>query len=458
MTLSQLALEDVEALCLGPSFLMADPMGPLLDQDEEEALSPSSSLEGKAPASPPLSFSSYASSLSPYQTLSSPLSSASPPASPLPFTLSHSSFPGTKAGVDSLSLPWLGASDLLDAHIGADDVKDDSFAGMDWMSEKIDLSEFDLESLIGSCSSDESPSSPEDLLASLDSHMDLDLESFNTTTNSDSNNLGLELSLPSTPALPLELPLPEAAEASKMELFPEQEVVMKSEPPSPVPSPPPPSSPVCTLELGSEVDVLDAEKTATSITATIIPDPSGSIQTSSPIVLSLPTTGHIVVVLTNEEEPTLLALPDQSIKTSPPSSDCDSDSGIESGDGSPSRLPSPPPTPSPSAGSSRTKPYTKPEPNATPSPSAKVKSVSGAPKVVEKKLKKMEQNKTAATRYRQKKRSEQELLGSEMDDLEKRNHELKEKAESISREIQYLKDLMEEVRKHRRGKTSSAAQ
>lgn len=107
----------MKSLSTGPSFLMADPMGPLLDQDEEEALSPSSSLEGKAPASPPLSFSSYASSLSPYQTLSSsPLSSASPPPSP-----PTSSFLGTKAGVDSLSLPWLGASDLLDTQVGADD-------------------------------------------------------------------------------------------------------------------------------------------------------------------------------------------------------------------------------------------------------------------------------------------------------------------------------------------------
>ncbi|XP_041641396.1 cyclic AMP-dependent transcription factor ATF-4 isoform X2 [Cheilinus undulatus] len=450
-----LALEDVEALCLGSSFLMADPMGPLLDQDEEETLSPSSSLEGKAPASPPLSFSSYASSLSPYQTLSfSPLSSASPPPSP-PLTPSHPSFLGTKAGADSLSLPWLGASDLLDAHIGADDGKDDAFAGLDWMSEKIDLSEFDLDSLIGSCSSDESPSSPEDLLASLDSQMDLDLDPYDTTIPVPSNSLELSLPLPSIPALPLELPLPGATEAKTTESVPSQEVVMKSEPASPVPSPTPTS--VYTLELGSEVDVLDAEKN-TPLTATIIPDPSGSLQTGSPIVLSLPSSGHIVVVLTNKQEPSLVSLSDQSVNISPPSTDSDSDSGIESSAGSPPRFPSPPPTPSPSAGSSRTKPYTKPEPTSPTTPSAKVKSVSGAPKVVEKKLKKMEQNKTAATRYRQKKRVEQELLGSELEDLEKRNHELKEKAESISREIQYLKDLMEEVRKHRRGKTSSVAQ
>ncbi|XP_029358173.1 cyclic AMP-dependent transcription factor ATF-4 isoform X2 [Echeneis naucrates] len=453
MTLSQLALEDVEALCLGPSFLMADPMGPLLDQDEEEALSPSSSLEGKAPASPPLSFSSYATSLSPYQTLSSsPLSSASPPPSPPP---THSSlFLGTKAGVDSLSLPWLGANDLFDTHVGADHGNDDAFAGMEWMSEKTDLNEFDWDSLIGSCSSDDSPSSPEELIASLDSHMELDLESFNTTIPSPTEDLGLSLASITCP--PLQLPLAGAAEVKKTKMVPHQEVVMKSEPLSPVPSPASPQS--YTLELGSEVDVLDAEKMVMSVTAAIIPDLSGNIETTAPIVGSI-STSHIVVVFTNEEEPPLVSVPSPSIKTSPPSSDCEDDSGIESVAGSPARLPTPPPTPSPAAGSSRTKPYSKPEPTTASSPAAKVskvKSVSGAPKVVEKKLKKMEQNKTAATRYRQKKRVEQDQLNSECEELEKRNRELTEKAESISREIQYLKDLMEEVRKHRRGKTSSA--
>uniref|UniRef100_A0A3Q4H157 Cyclic AMP-dependent transcription factor ATF-4 n=1 Tax=Neolamprologus brichardi TaxID=32507 RepID=A0A3Q4H157_NEOBR len=427
MTLSQLALEDVEALYLGPSFLMADPMGPLLDQDEEEALSPSS-LEGKAPASPSLSLSTYPSSSSPYHTMSfSPLSLSSPSPSPPP---THcSSFLGTKAGADSLSLSWLGAGDLLDAHVGADDGKaDDAFAGMDWMSEKIDLSEFDLESFIGSCSSDESPSSPEDLLASLDSSMDLDLDPFNTNIPVPHSSLELSLPLPDIPSPPLELPLPVAAEAKKMDVAPAHEV--KSEPPSP--SPP---SPVYTLELGSEVDVLDADKQTTSLT--IIPDPSGSVQ-STPIVLSIPTSGHFVVVLSNKED------------------ECDSDSGIESVIGSPVRLPSPLPTPPPAAGSSRTKPYSKSEASTSPKTS-KVKSVSGAPRGVEKKLKKMEQNKTAATRYRQKKRVEQEELHQECEELEKKNHELAEKAESISREIQYLKDLMEEVRKHRRVKTNKVA-
>ncbi|KAK5873330.1 hypothetical protein PBY51_018379 [Eleginops maclovinus] len=346
-----LALEDVEALYFGPSFLTADPMGPLLDEDEdeEEALSPSSFLEGKAPASPPLSF--FASS-------SSPLSSASPPPSPHP---THPSlFLETKPSGDTLSFPWLGASELLHAPAGADKGTDDAFAGMDWMSEKIDLSELDLESLIGSCSED-SPSSPEELLASLDPQMDLDLDAFDT-------------SLPILPALPLELPLSEEVK---------EEVVLKSEPPSPA----------YTLELGSEWWCM----------------PSSLSPSSQSKALLHPATARATPA-----------------STPPP------------------RLPSPP-----LSSSSRTKPYSKPEP-ASPSSvkPPRVKSVSGVPKV-EKKLKKMEQNKTAATRYRQKKRVEQDLLNDECEELLRKNGELEERAGAISREIQYLKDLMEEVRKRR---------
>ncbi|XP_027874788.1 cyclic AMP-dependent transcription factor ATF-4 [Xiphophorus couchianus] len=424
MTLSQLALEDMEALYSGSSFLMADPMGPLLDQDEEEAFSPSSSFEVKAPASPSLSFSSsYTSSTSPYQTMSfSPFSSTSPPPSP---PLSHP----TKPEAELLSL--LGASDLLSGH-GAADGRDDDLGDMEWMSEKIDLSDFDLESLIGSCST-ELPSSPEDLLASLDSHMDLD--SFDKTVSS--LHISPEPDVPSS--------LPEAPPVAEDEVVLDQELVLKSEPSSPHPSSSP-TSPAYTLELGSEVDVLDVEKMSPSVATAIISNSSEILQTTSPIVLSLPTT-HFVVVLSNKD-----ALPNQSHSTAQ-SSDSESDSGIESAAGSPPRRPSPPN--SPVAGSSRTKPYCKLQPPSPKTP--KIKSVSGAPKVVEKKLKKMEQNKTAATRYRQKKRVEQEHLSSELEDLESRNNELKEKAESISREIQYLKDLMEEVRKHHRGKTASVA-
>ncbi|XP_061626373.1 cyclic AMP-dependent transcription factor ATF-4 [Phyllopteryx taeniolatus] len=363
-----LALEAVEALCSGPSFLTADPMGPLLDQDEEEVLSPSSPLEGEVPASPLLS-------LSPYHILLSP---PSPPAghpspSSSPSSSSQSSFLEAKAGSDVTALPWLAAGELLHAHVGADDIHEDSFAGMDWMSEKIDLGDFDLESLIGSCSSDEPPAFPEDLLASLRCHMDLDLEPFRVAAPEDGH--------PEPPAVPAAV------------------VVMKSEPCSPAPPPSPGFS--------------ESETDTESPLAAILPNPE------------LPLEEVFVKVL------------------SPPSSDGDSDSGIES-----------------SAGSPRAKPYAKPQlPSASSSPAAKakVKSSSGAPKVVEKKLKKMEQNKTAATRYRQKKRVEQEQLSVECEALETRNRELAERADAISREIHYLKDLMEEVRKHHRGKMSAGA-
>ncbi|NXU33515.1 ATF4 factor, partial [Drymodes brunneopygia] len=91
-------------------------------------------------------------------------------------------------------------------------------------------------------------------------------------------------------------------------------------------------------------------------------------------------------------------------------------------------------------GSVRSKPYDHPAEKVV---SAKVKGE----KKIDKKLKKMEQNKTAATRYRQKKRAEQEALSGECRELEQKNQALKEKADSLSKEIQYLKDLIEEVRK-----------
>lgn len=91
-----MCVEDVGALLLGPSTLMADPFGPLLDEDEERALSEGSSS--------PLSFSSYSES---YTT--SPFSPFSAPA-PLE----------CKVGSDLLPLPWLSAGEQIDAHVGAD--------------------------------------------------------------------------------------------------------------------------------------------------------------------------------------------------------------------------------------------------------------------------------------------------------------------------------------------------
>lgn len=65
------------------------------------------------------------------------------------------------------------------------------------------------------------------------------------------------------------------------------------------------------------------------------------------------------------------------------------------------------------------------------------------------KKRKREQNKDAATRYRVKKREEQESIQTELCGLEKENVELKDKVASISKEIEYLKNLMLEVCKNK---------
>ncbi|NP_001086999.1 activating transcription factor 5, gene 2 S homeolog [Xenopus laevis] len=67
----------------------------------------------------------------------------------------------------------------------------------------------------------------------------------------------------------------------------------------------------------------------------------------------------------------------------------------------------------------------------------------------DRKQKKRDQNKTAALRYRQRKRVEYDALDEECQSLEVRNRELKEKSDSIEREIQYVKDLLIEVYKAR---------
>lgn len=87
-------MADMGTLFLGSSTLMADPFGPLLDDDEERALSEGSSS--------PLSFSSYSDSFS--SQFSSP--SAHDPV-------------GCKVGCD-VSLPWLSAVAQIGTHVGAD--------------------------------------------------------------------------------------------------------------------------------------------------------------------------------------------------------------------------------------------------------------------------------------------------------------------------------------------------
>ncbi len=321
---------------------------------------------------------------------------------------------------------------------------------LDWMAERVDLSEFDLDSLIGSCSPDEeSPTSPEDLLASLDCSMELDSLPVSTLSTP------VLSSLPSAPPSVPPPPLTVSSEPSVITVEepesciaeqdvpspplcvpePQEEMEIKSEPTSPDPSSPlvdSPSSPAYTLDLGSEVDVSESE--VKPVVAPVIPQ----VQR---LVLSLSPT-RIVLVLAPKEEvavtATAVATTSEIVHTSS------------------------------SLRSSRSRPYPEPTCKASPpSPSSagfKVKSLRVAggddkPAVKgskAKKLKKMEQNKTAATRYRQKKKSEQEALLEEHSLLERKNMELKEKAESMAREIEYLKELMEEVRLARAKKGLSA--
>jgi hypothetical protein len=64
---------------------------------------------------------------------------------------------------------------------------------------------------------------------------------------------------------------------------------------------------------------------------------------------------------------------------------------------------------------------------------------------VERRQRKKEQNKTAAQRYREKKRSEHGTVLSEYDQLELRNTELRAKVDDMTKEIAYLKGLIEEI-------------
>ncbi|XP_067102588.1 uncharacterized protein atf5b isoform X1 [Osmerus mordax] len=71
------------------------------------------------------------------------------------------------------------------------------------------------------------------------------------------------------------------------------------------------------------------------------------------------------------------------------------------------------------------------------------------PPTGERRQKKRDQNKTAAHRYRVRKRAELDCLEEELHGLEGQNRELRDKAESVEREIQYVKDLLIEVYKAR---------
>lgn len=68
-------------------------------------------------------------------------------------------------------------------------------------------------------------------------------------------------------------------------------------------------------------------------------------------------------------------------------------------------------------------------------------------KTTDKKLRKKQQNKDAATRYRQKKKIEQDTVNVDLEQLEERNGHLKDKVDQMTKEIRYLKNLLVDVHK-----------
>lgn len=262
--------------------------------------------------------------------------------------------------------------------------------------EKMDLKEFDFDALLG-MEHLEATVSPDELMATLEDTCDL---LFNPTIQEFHNKeppliTDLITHLPESPigADPM-------APLASLWSFPLSPGSLTSTPDHSF-----------SLELGSEVDVLEGERKQEGPT--------------------------FVVVITKSEKEEENHSDDSGICMSP-------DSYLGTPQHSPTNSVGSPndnqfPTDA-SCGSVRSKPYDHPAEKVV---SAKVKGE----KKIDKKLKKMEQNKTAATRYRQKKRAEQEALSGECRELEQKNQALKEKADSLSKEIQYLKDLIEEVRK-----------
>jgi len=81
--------------------------------------------------------------------------------------------------------------------------------------------------------------------------------------------------------------------------------------------------------------------------------------------------------------------------------------------------------------------------------SPRFKPYSKKKKTPEQKSRKMAQNRTAASRYRVKKKDELKIMTEEADKLEEKNNDLKGKVDGLRNEIDYLKNLMLDVIKAR---------
>ncbi|XP_030402538.1 cyclic AMP-dependent transcription factor ATF-4 [Gopherus evgoodei] len=276
-----------------------------------------------------------------------------------------------------------------------DNSQEDAFSGMDWMVEKMDLKEFDFDALLG-MDDLEATVSPDELIATLEDTCDL----LDPPTQEIDNKEPPLITDPIIHHPESPIGVDQVASLTLLLSLPLSPGSLTSTPDHSF-----------SLDLGSEVDVLEGDRKSEATTFVVV-----------------------VPKLEKEEE---AHSDDSGICMSP-----------ESYLGTPQHSPTTSVesltdsqfTTDPICESVRPKPYDHPAEKIV---SAKVKGEKRA----DKKLKKMEQNKTAATRYRQKKRAEQEALSGECRELEQKNEALKEKADSLSKEIQYLKDLIEEVRK-----------
>nr|XP_003221029.1 PREDICTED: cyclic AMP-dependent transcription factor ATF-4 [Anolis carolinensis] len=308
--------------------------------------------------------------------------------------LSSHGFSSDKAKVGASN--WLAVDSLNNA---TDNSQEDAFSGMDWMVENMDLKEFDFDVLLG-IDDLESTVSPDELMATLENTCDL-LEPSIQEIPSEETTL--------TPEQIIESPKPPTSSDQTASLSPLLTLALSPEPHVTTADNP------FSLELGSEIDVLE-----------------GDGKTEAHIIVVIP----LNVIPKCEKEEEAHSDNDSGICMSPDSYFC---SPQQSPTTSVSSLSDEKSVAAVHIVSVRPTPYDHPE--------EKVALKMKGEKRVDKKLKKMEQNKTAATRYRQKKRLEQKALSGECRELEQKNEVLREKADSLSKEIQYLKDLIEEVRK-----------
>uniref|UniRef100_A0A8C5K5E8 Cyclic AMP-dependent transcription factor ATF-4 n=1 Tax=Jaculus jaculus TaxID=51337 RepID=A0A8C5K5E8_JACJA len=294
-------------------------------------------------------------------------------------------FSGDKAKAGTSE--WLAVGGLVSA---SDTGKEDPFPGTDWMLEKMDL-KFDFDALfhLGDLET-----MPDELLNTFDDTCDLFAPLVQETDKE-----------PPQTANPIGH-LPESS-TKVDQVTPFAFLKPLSFSPGVLSSTPDHSF---SLELGSEVDISEGDR-------------------------KLDTAVYISITPRCVEEEDTPSDDDSGICMSPEYYPGSPQHSPSTSGGFPSSLPSP----SVPRGSTRPKPYDPPGEMA-----AKLKV-----EKLDKKLKKMEQNKTAATRYHQKMRAEQEALTGECKELEEKNEALKEKADSLAKEIQYLKDLIEEVRKAR---------